>query len=263
MDFPPCIWCTHIMSNLFTTTCQMFQKFLKELNVNCDLLPKAEESRHRWKPSFFRNCHHIFVLDLYSTACFLFTRVFFPVPGTWVRVRTQTLTSTENFFPKVNKKGCISISGSFWKQLGLAWCLECRRVHHLADAPCFSEEQSVKSTMLSEIDSLQFPSFTQCWTHAFTGKPSNLRSFSGVGYLQSNGTSQTYAASGSTWSSWILKDVLSHAATMKLGPRRGKRHWEGRKTGIEARTMPHLSFALKYQDLFLRQCSKVTTGKEL
>ena len=189
------------------------------------------------------------------------------------RGHTHTLTSTENFFPKVNKKGCISISGSFWKQLGLAWCRECRRVHHLADAPCFSEEQSVKSTTLSELESLQFPSFAQCWTHyppqslqntRFYRKAIKSKKFSRVRYLQSNGTSQTYAASGSTWSSWILKDVLNHVVTMKPGPGRGKRkHWEGRKTGIETGTVPHPFSALKYQDLFLRHCSKVAIGKEL
>lgn len=154
----------YIISNLFTTTCQLFKKFLKELNVNCDLLTKAEESSHRWKQSYFRTHHHILVLDLYSTACFLSTKVFFPVSGTWAHTHTHTLTSTDNFFPKVNKKGCISISGSFWKQLGLAWCWECRRVHHLADAPCFSEEQSKRSTTVSKPDSFQFPSFAQCWT---------------------------------------------------------------------------------------------------
>lgn len=192
--------------------------------------------------SLFRNCHHILVLGLYGT---VLTRAFFPVPGTWACTHTHTLTSTENFFPKVNKKGCISISGSFWKQLGLAWCRECRRVHHLADAPCFSEEQSMKSTMLSEPDCLQFPSFTRWWSHTSTGKPSNWRSFSRVRYLLSNGTSQTYAASGSTWSSWILKDVLNHVVTMKPGPGRGKRkHWEVGKRGIENRTVPHPSFEI-------------------
>lgn len=147
------------MSNLFATTCQLFKKSLKELNVNCELLTKAEESRHKMKAISFQSLSsHPSFRSLWHS--FLLTRVFFPSPGT--RVHTHTLTSTDNFFPKVNRKGCISISGSFWKQLGLAWCWECRRVHHLADAPCFSEEQSMKSTMHSEPAFRPFPSFTQC-----------------------------------------------------------------------------------------------------
>lgn len=47
MDFPPYKLCMYIISNLFTTTCQLFKKFLKELNVNCDLFTKTEESSHR------------------------------------------------------------------------------------------------------------------------------------------------------------------------------------------------------------------------
>lgn len=145
---------------------------------------------------------------------------------------TQTLTSTENFFPKVNKNGCISISGSFWKQLGLAWCRECKRVHHLADAPCLSEEQSMRTTMLSEPDSLpSLPSAehtpTESSEHTFAGRPSNQASCSRINHLQSSGTWQTYAASGSTLSSWRLRDVLNHVVAMKPGPERGKRKsWE-------------------------------------
>lgn len=48
---------------------------------------------------------------------------------------------------------------------------------------------------------------------------------------QSNGTSQTCAAGGSTWSSWILRGVLNHVVTRKPGPGGGKtKLWEGRKT---------------------------------
>lgn len=89
-----------------------------------------------------------------------------PAPSTWLHVHAHTdiLTSTENFFPKVNKKGCMSMSGSFRKQLGLEWCRECKRVHHLADAPCLCEEQSMIATVFSLPNSDYFPFFTQCWT---------------------------------------------------------------------------------------------------
>lgn len=186
------------------------------------------------------------------------------------------LTSTDNFFPKVNRKGCISISGSFWKQLGLAWCWECRRVHHLADAPCFSEEQSMKSTTVSKPGSAQFPSSpwmlntpsssTESLEHAFTRKAIKPKRFSQprVRYLQSNGTSQTYAASGSTWSPWIQKDVLNHVVTRKPGPGREKwKCWEG--WGKKNRDQDRATLLLCFErwDLILGLCFKATIRKEL
>lgn len=45
------------------------------------------------------------------------------------------LTSTERIFPKAKKKGCMLMSGSLRKQLGLAWCWKCMWFHQLAGAP--------------------------------------------------------------------------------------------------------------------------------
>lgn len=221
---------------------------------------------------FFRNCHHILVLDLYGTACFLLTRVFFPV-----HERVHTLTSTENFFPKVNRKGCISISGSFWKQLGLAWCRECRRVHHLADAPCFSEEQSMKSIMLSEPDSLQFPYFAQCWTRYPPQSLQNTyfyrKAIKSKKFFQGQVLTIKWHITNlcSKWFHLVFlntercpKSCCNHEAwTWKRKKKIFGGGGQGGQRGIETRTMPHLSFALKYQDLFLGQCSKVTIRKEL
>lgn len=71
------------------------------------------------------------------------------------------------------------MSGSLWKQLGLAWCWECRRVHHLAEAPCSREEQSMKSTFRARIPSVPDPNPSHMLhgvfrTHIFTGKPSEI-----------------------------------------------------------------------------------------
>lgn len=48
---------------------------------------------------------------------------------------TPRLTSTERIFPKAKKRGCMLMSGSLRKQLGLAWCWKCMWFHQLAGAP--------------------------------------------------------------------------------------------------------------------------------
>lgn len=60
------------------------------------------------------------------------------------------LTSTESFFPKANKRGCILRSGSLWKQFGLAWCWLCRCFHQLADPPCKKGGQSLQTVLPEE-----------------------------------------------------------------------------------------------------------------
>lgn len=45
------------------------------------------------------------------------------------------LTSTERIFPRAKKNGCMLMSGSLRKQLGLAWCWKCKWFHQLAGAP--------------------------------------------------------------------------------------------------------------------------------
>lgn len=136
VDFSAYIQCPYIMSNLLTSMYQLFKMSLKGLSVNCGEINLFTETA---------------ITPQFQTS------------------HTHSLTSTENFFPKVKRKGCMSMSGSLWKQLGLAWCWECRRVHHLAEAPCSTEEQSMKSTFKARIPSVPDPNFPP-------GAPQSLQS---------------------------------------------------------------------------------------
>lgn len=57
------------------------------------------------------------------------------------------LTSTERIFPKAKKKGCMLMSGSLRKQLGLAWCWKCKWFHQLAGAPYRKARHKYESQM--------------------------------------------------------------------------------------------------------------------
>lgn len=146
------------LSSSFKMTYQQFKQFLMNVTKTVTCSERLKETEN----NIFLQTMTTPQLQIFFIQCAF--GWFFPAPGTWLHAHAHTdiLTSTENFFPKVNKKGCMSMSGSFRKQLGLEWCRECKRVHHLADAPCLCEEQSMIATVFSVPNSHQFPFLTQC-----------------------------------------------------------------------------------------------------
>lgn len=187
---------------------------------------------NRWK-SFFSETT-ITVLDIYDIVCFLLSRVFFSVASTWPLAHAHTDTDLHREFLPQSKQERVHINiRIFLEAVGFGM------VSGMQESPPFGWRSLFKwRTEHENHNALRArfsPFFAQCWahfyrifrTHTFAWRPSNQVSCSRMNHLQSSGTWQTYAASGSTLSSWRRRDVLNHVVAMKPGPERGKRKfWE-------------------------------------